>query len=84
MLNSKDKFWSYAETVYGMPPFGPRRLTGKRKAPEDLEDLGEGTDNNSVQDSPNSNDNALGRIAAGAGHATSSAYNVAVLTVRIG
>jgi hypothetical protein len=73
MLGSKDKFWSYAETVYSMPPFGPRRSTGKRKALEELEDLGEGTDDDSVRDSPNSDNNALGRIAAGAGHATSSA-----------
>jgi hypothetical protein len=56
-----------------MPPFSPRRLTGKRKAPEELEDLGEGTDNDSVRDSPNSDNDALGRIAAGAGYATSSA-----------
>jgi hypothetical protein len=73
MLSSKDKFWSYAETVYSMPPFGPRRLTGKRKALEELEDLGEGTDDNSVRDSPNSNNNALGRITAEASYATSSA-----------
>jgi hypothetical protein len=57
-----------------MPPFGPRRSTGKRKAPEELEDLGEGTDDDSVRDdSPNSDDDALGRIAAGAGYATSGA-----------
>jgi hypothetical protein len=57
-----------------MPPFSPRRSTGKRKAPEELEDLGEGTDDDSVRDdSPNGNDNALGGIAAGAGHATSGA-----------
>ncbi|KAF1935092.1 hypothetical protein EJ02DRAFT_486881 [Clathrospora elynae] len=47
MLGSEDKFWSHAETVHGMPPFGPRQSTGKRKAPEELVDLGEGTDNDS-------------------------------------
>jgi hypothetical protein len=73
MLSSEDKFWSHAETVYSMPPFSPRRSTGKRKAPEELEDLGEGTDNNSVRDSPNSNNNASGGITAGAGYTTSSA-----------
>jgi hypothetical protein len=57
-----------------MPPFSPYRLTGKRKALEELEDLGEGTDDDSVRDnSPNSDNNALGRIAAEAGYATSSA-----------
>jgi hypothetical protein len=56
-----------------MPPFSPRRSTGKRKAPEELEDLGEGTANNSVRDSPNSDDNASGGITAGAGYATSGA-----------
>jgi hypothetical protein len=74
MLGSEDKFWSHAETVHGMPPFGPRRSTGKRKAPEELEDLGEGTDDDSVRDdSPNGDDDASGGIAAGAGHATSGA-----------
>ena len=56
-----------------MPPFSPCWLTGKRKALEELEDLGEGTDNNSVRDSPNSDNNELGGIAAGAGYATSGA-----------
>ena len=73
MLGSEDKFWSHAETVHGMPPFGPRRSTGKRKAPEELEDLGEGTDDDSVRDSPNGDDDASGGIEAGAGHATSGA-----------
>jgi hypothetical protein len=57
-----------------MPPFGPRRSTGKRKALEELEDLGEGTDDDSVRDdSPNGDDDTSGGIAAGAGHATSGA-----------
>jgi hypothetical protein len=56
-----------------MLPFSSRQLTGKRKAPEELEDLGEGTDDNSVRDSPNSDNNALGGIAAGAAYATSGA-----------
>jgi hypothetical protein len=73
MLGSEDRFWSHAETVHGMPPFSPRRSTGKRKAPEELEDLGEGTDDDSVRDSPNGDDDASGGIAAGAGHATSGA-----------
>jgi hypothetical protein len=66
MLSSEDKFWSHAETVHGMPPFGPRRWTGKRKTPEELEDLEEGTDDDSMRESPNGDDDASCEIAAGA------------------
>ncbi|KAF1943186.1 hypothetical protein EJ02DRAFT_486580 [Clathrospora elynae] len=44
MLGSEDMFWSHAEDVHGMLPFGPCQLTGKRKTQEELEDLEEGTD----------------------------------------
>ncbi|RAR04926.1 hypothetical protein DDE82_004176 [Stemphylium lycopersici] len=55
----------HAENVYGMPPFGPRQSTEKRKTPEDLED---GTDPTaeSIQDSTNGDmGDALCGIAAG-------------------
>ncbi|KAF1363481.1 hypothetical protein EJ07DRAFT_152289 [Lizonia empirigonia] len=34
-LTSEGEFWDHATTVHGIPPFGPRRVTGKRKAAED-------------------------------------------------
>lgn len=34
-LDSETEFWDHATTVHGVPPFGPRRVTGKRKAPKD-------------------------------------------------
>jgi hypothetical protein len=30
-LASDNEFWQQANAVHGMPPFGPRRTTGKRK-----------------------------------------------------
>ncbi|KAF1360100.1 hypothetical protein EJ07DRAFT_118025 [Lizonia empirigonia] len=68
VLGSEDEFWSHAETVHGMPPFGPRRPTGKRKRPEGLEDSEDSTDYlaDSAQESPSdgSNHTSCG-IAAG-------------------
>ena len=34
-LSSESGFWSHATLVHGIPPFGPRRITGKRKRTED-------------------------------------------------
>jgi hypothetical protein len=44
ILGSEAEFWSHAETVHGMPSFGPRRSTGKRKTAEGPEDSEHGTD----------------------------------------
>ncbi|KAF1359213.1 hypothetical protein EJ07DRAFT_121068 [Lizonia empirigonia] len=57
ILGSETDFWSHAETVHGMPPFGPRRTTGKRKTPEELED--------SEDDTSHPANNTLCGIAAG-------------------
>ena len=34
-LDSESDFWDHATSVHGIPPFGPRRITGKRKRTED-------------------------------------------------
>ncbi|KAF2626154.1 hypothetical protein BU25DRAFT_102344 [Macroventuria anomochaeta] len=34
-LGSESDFWDHATSVHGIPSFGPRRITGKRKRPED-------------------------------------------------
>ncbi|KAE8853123.1 hypothetical protein HRS9122_00115 [Pyrenophora teres f. teres] len=54
-LDSEAEFWSHAEDVHGMPPFGPRRATGKRKMPEDLNDMEDSTSdmNSGLQDCDN-------------------------------
>ncbi|PZD37947.1 DUF3435 domain containing protein [Pyrenophora tritici-repentis] len=54
-LDSEAEFWSHAEDVHGMPPFGPRRATGKRKMPEDLDDMEDSTSdmNSGLQDCDN-------------------------------
>jgi hypothetical protein len=34
-LESEADFWEHANSVHGVPPFGPRRIDRKRKTPED-------------------------------------------------
>lgn len=42
VLGTEDKFWNHAEAVHGMPPFGPRRTTGKRNTSEDQQNQEDG------------------------------------------
>jgi hypothetical protein len=57
-LGSEETFWSHAETVHDMPTSGPRRITGKRKTPDELEDSEDDT-NHTAESTPDPPSNAI-------------------------
>jgi hypothetical protein len=77
-LGSEETFWSHAEIVHGMPPFGPRRMTGKRKAPDELEDSEDDT-NHTADSTPDPPSNAIDTsCGVAAGHSSAAVSGGAV------